>query len=130
MQRLYVEIFGGRDVAPIEPSHFVLPEGHFVVAYEGEVPIAMGGWRRRNDTDAEIKRMYVRDGYRGRGAARTVLAGLEESARAQGIDRLILETTSLQIEALSLYRSHGYDDVPAFGYYADSGHSVHLGKRL
>jgi hypothetical protein len=29
-----------------------------------------------------------------------------------------------------MYRSAGYDDIPAFGYYADSELSVHLGKVL
>ena len=32
--------------------------------------------------------------------------------------------------ARQLYRTSGYQDVPAFGHYAGSPLSVHLGKRL
>ncbi len=74
--------------------------------------------------------MYVRDRYRGRGLARMVLSHLEETAQSQGIARAILETGLMQPEAVALYRSSGYVAIPPFGYYADSGHSVHLGKPL
>jgi hypothetical protein len=41
---------------------------------------------------------------------------------------VILETGSPQPEAIALYRSAGYTEIPAFGCYAGSPHSMHLGK--
>lgn len=120
--------YGGEgDTAPIDTGEFVAPGGHFVVAYLGNQPVGMGGWRRHG-TEAELKRMYVRDAYRGRGIARAVLAELETSAADAGITRLILETGLVQPEAIALYRSAGYTDIPAYGFYAESELSVHLGK--
>lgn len=74
--------------------------------------------------------MYVREDYRRRGLAKSVLSHLEDSARAHGFDRLVLETGHILPEAVALYRAAGYEDVPPFGYYSDPAGSAHLGKVL
>ncbi|MDQ3156959.1 MAG: GNAT family N-acetyltransferase [Actinomycetota bacterium] len=117
------------DVAPIEAAEFLAPQGLFVVIYDDDVPVAMGGWRRHGD-DGELKRMYVRESARGRGLARTLLAHLERTAAASGITRLLLETGLVQPEAINLYRSSGYTDTEPFGYYVGEPLSVHLAKVL
>ena len=129
-QAFYVERFGSPDESPIDAAHFRRPEGYFVVAYEHGVPAAMGGWRRHDDAEAEVKRMYVREGYRRRGLAKSVLRHIEDSARAHGFERLVLETGHVLPEAVALYRAAGYEDVPPFGYYSDPAGSAHLGKVL
>ncbi|MGZ5369946.1 GNAT family N-acetyltransferase [Aeromicrobium sp.] len=130
VQAEYAIRYGGEgDTAPIENDEFVPPNGHFVVACLGENPVGMGGWRRHG-AEAEVKRMFVRGVYRGRGIARAILTELETSAAEAGITRLILETGMVQPEAIALYRSSGYTDVPAFGFYAEAELSVHLGKQL
>ena len=99
----------------------------------------MGGWRFNKEAGlalgdpghvVELKRMYVIPAARGRGHARTVLAHLEHTAALAGAGRMVLETGDAQPEAVALYRSSGYEPVPAFGHYADSEQSIHLGKRL
>lgn len=130
VQLEYVRRYGGEgDTNPLDPGEFVLPAGQFFVAYVGDEPAAMGGWRRHGD-DAEIRRMYVRPQFQRRGLARIVLERIESSARAGGFSRMILETGLAQPEAIELYRSAGYDDIPAFGFYAEEELSVHLGKLL
>lgn len=139
VQQEYVVRYGGRDSARILVDDFTPPRGLFVVAYDGEEPVAIGGWRRHSPDDygglpgrspAEIKRMYVEQTARGRGCARALLAYLEQTARDAGVDWLVLETGHRQPEALALYRSSGYIDVPHFGTYADARLAVHLGKEL
>ncbi len=139
VQGEYVTRYGGRDGARMATEEFDPPHGVFVVAYDGDKPVAVGGWRR-HDPDAygglpgrhpaEIKRMYVAASERGRGLARDVLAYLEDNAREAGVDWLVLETGQRQPEAVALYRSSGYVDVPHFGTYADAPMAVHLGKQL
>lgn len=129
VQQEYQRRYGGEgDTAPIDAAEFLAPDGYFAVAYEDGVPVAMGGWRRHGGTEAEIKRMYVREAARGRGHARVLLTHLEQHAAAAGITRFVLETGLEQPEAIALYRSAGYEDVPAFGFYRDAPLSVHLGK--
>lgn len=126
----YVLRYGGEgDTAPVDTTEFDGANGRFLMVYVDDVPAAMGGWRRHGQ-DAEIKRMYVRPAFQRRGLARLILAELERTAVEAGITRLILETGLEQPEGIALYRSAGYEDIPAFGYYADSELSVHLGKVL
>jgi ribosomal protein S18 acetylase RimI-like enzyme len=59
-----------------------------------------------------------------------MLAELERTASAAGHRKLILETGVKNTEALALYRSAGYVEVPPFGFYAEDAVSIHLGKIL
>ncbi len=130
VQLEYVRRYGGEgDTNPLDPAEFVLPAGQFFVVYVGDEPAAMGGWRRHGD-DAEIRRMYVRPQFQRRGLARVVLEQIETTAAEAGFKRMILETGLAQPEAIELYRSAGYEDIPAFGFYAEEELSVHLGKLL
>jgi GNAT superfamily N-acetyltransferase len=139
VQLEYVARYGGRDASPVDVAEFEGDEGGFWVGYLDGAAVATGGWRLLTDTSvspfptervAEIKRMYVTPSARGRGVARALLRHLEHTARAVGADWLVLETGMVQPEALALYRSSGYADVPAFGHYACAPLSVHLGRRL
>ncbi len=139
VQQEYVVRYGGPDGTPVDRDEFSPPNGHFVILYEAGRPVAMGGWRFSEEARlalgyreraVELKRMYVIPESRGRGHARTVLAHLEQTAAAAGAGRMVLETGRAQPEAVALYRSCGYADVPPFGHYADSPLSIPLGKRL
>ena len=45
VQRFYLEIYGGPDGTPFTAEDFLPPRGGFLVGYDGERPVAMGGWR-------------------------------------------------------------------------------------
>ena len=136
-QLFYVQIYGGPDDTPYATADFSPPHGAFFVGYLNGEAVAMGGWRFRTPgvprvarRPAEIRRMFVREGVRGRGLGRLVLAALETSAAAAGADWLLLETGQPQIAAIGLYRSSGYVDVERFGYYAASETALNLGRPL
>lgn len=129
VQQEYVVRYGGEDESPVELADFAPPRGLFLVGYEGATAVACGGWRARG-ADAEIKRMYVTPAARRRGLARAMLAELERTAREAGHHRVILETGTEQPEALALYRSAGYSEIPAYGHYACYEQSRHFGKVL
>jgi GNAT superfamily N-acetyltransferase len=129
VQAEYVQRYGGEDATPVEPGEFAPPRGAFVVGYAGGEPVACGGWRARDaengeealrDGDAEIKRMFVLAGHRGRGYARAVLGELEGLAAAAGRRRTVLETGTRQPEAIVLYTSAGYVPTATFGVYRDA----------
>ena len=130
LQAEYVLIYGSQDESPIDGSQFSPPHGNFAVRYDDETPVAIGGWRLRDDGRAELKRMYVADPHRGNGHSRSMLNWLEASAVAAGVHTMVLETNERHPAALSLYRSAGYTPVPAFGFYADNPESVYLGREL
>jgi GNAT superfamily N-acetyltransferase len=133
VQQEYVVRYGEVDLTPVDAAEFAPPHGLFLVAYLDGRPVACGGWRVHDGVDgaeAELKRMYVAPAARGRGVARAVLAELERTAVAAGHPRMVLETGVHQPEAIALYRSAGYGDVPSFGFYANEPEAVHLGKTI
>jgi ribosomal protein S18 acetylase RimI-like enzyme len=140
VQSHYRALYGGPgDESVVEVADFEEPTGHFVVGYLDGVPVAMGGWRRLGDRPglpspnaAEIKRMYVAPSARGRGLSRIVLAELETSARAAGLDWLVLETGRPQTSAVGLYRAAGYTEIDGrpYGHYVGEPDAIHLGRSL
>jgi GNAT superfamily N-acetyltransferase len=137
VQAEYVERYGGPDETPLDEGVFDPPKGAFFLGHLDGVPVAMGGWRRREDVHpwgsreaAEVKRMYVASSGRRRGFARAILRRLEESARAAGADVMVLETGTAQPEAIALYTAMGYEQIDKFGYYAWSPQARCFGKRL
>jgi GNAT superfamily N-acetyltransferase len=90
------------------------PTGHFTVGrYAGE-PAACGGFLMLDEKRAELTRVYVRPGYRGRGGGRLLLTVLEDRARVLGATEMVLNTRLDLIEARSLYRREGYVEIPAY----------------
>ena len=130
VQGEYVLRYGGRDEAPIDVAEFLPPEGLFLVARLDGAAAGCGGWRDLGDGRAEIKRMFTAAEHRNRGVARAVLAELEHTAAAAGIKELVLETGTVQPEAIALYESSGYQPIDGFGYYAGRPLSRSFGKRV
>ena len=62
----------------------------------------------------EIKRMWISPAARGLGLGRRLLETLEACALAGGARTARLETGGVLTEALALYRSAGWVEVPAF----------------
>jgi len=137
VQAEYTLRYGGPDETPLDPAMFDAPQGAFFVGYDGQGPVAMGGWRFRSDVTAfgasavtEIKRMYVASRARRQGLARQVLAHLETTAQDAGAAVMVLETGIEQPEAIALYLSSGYSPVEGFGHYKWSSKSRYYGKLL
>jgi putative acetyltransferase len=93
------------------------PHIRFFVARLDGAPVGCGGVALFDDF-AEVKRMYVRDGVRGRGVAPAVLARLEDVARVAGSRVLRLETGDRQLAALRFYERAGFRRCAPFGAYA------------
>jgi GNAT superfamily N-acetyltransferase len=125
IQGEYVVRYGGPDEAPIDAAEFAPPRGLFLLAELDGEPAGCGG-----DGRAEIKRMFTVAAFRHRGVARAVLAELERTAAAAGIGELVLETGTVQPEAIALYLSAGYDPIAGFGHYAGAPRSRAFSKRL
>ena len=130
VQLEYVDRYGSPDETPVDAGEFTPPHGRFVVGYLDGAAVAMGGVRRFDADTVEIKRMYVVPSARGCGLSRVVLARLEELGREMGAQRAILETGSLQPEAIRLYETSGYTPIEKFGHYRCEPDSLSLGKAL
>jgi len=63
---------------------------------------------------AEIKRMWISPEARGLGLGRRLLQELEACAMSAGARLAHIETSAVLTEALALYRSTGWVEVPRF----------------
>ncbi len=90
------------------------PAGLLLVATLHGEPVGCGALKFHDGAPAEIKRMWVAPAARGLGLGRRLLASLESRAAASGVGAVRLETNRALTEAIALYRSAGYREVPAF----------------
>lgn len=99
---------------PADPAEMVPPRGVFLAASVDGEPVASGAVKWVDGSSGAIKRMWVDDALRGLGLGRRMLGALEDEARVLGLSRLRLETNHTLSEAIRLYTSAGYAEVPAF----------------
>ena len=130
VQQEYVERYGGRDGAVVDPAEFLPPRGIFLVAEVAGVAAGSGAWRTHGDGVAEIKRVYVEPAFRRQGLAQALVTALEHSASAAGHRSIVLNSGLRQPEALALYERLGYVTVPGYGIYAGAPEARFLGKDL
>ncbi len=104
----------GRPGSVTTPDEMIPPDGVFLIGYDGERAIAIGGLRRLADGLCEIKRMYVLPDARSRGAARALLAALEDAGRELGYERVRLDAGPEQKHSRVLFEATGYVEIPAY----------------
>jgi len=122
--------YPGQWIHGLHPEDVIDPDFIFVVArLEGEV-VACGAIRRLDSDVAEVKRMFVKHMFRGKGFSRQLLSFLESTTRSRGYQTLKLETGTKQPESLGLYKSSGYKQIPCFGEYVGNPFSICFEKRL
>ncbi len=96
------------------PDEVRPPAGAFFVAYLHGEAVGCGAVKHHADAPAEIKRMWIAPSARGLGLGRRLLETLEACALAGGAEVAHIETSAALIEAIGLYRSTGWVEVPAF----------------
>ena len=102
----------------------------FFVIREDGVPAGCGAIKLFSNEYGEIKRMYVRPDFRGRGFGKLMLDHLATHAKRHGIEVLRLETGIHQHAAIRLYEHAGFRRIPPFGDYWDDPVSLCYEKRI
>ena len=90
---------------------------HVLVLYDGDTPVSCGAIREHSEGTAEVKRMYTKPEFRGKGYGKLILKELEEWARELNYENLILETAINLKPAVGLYTNHGFTKIPNYGQY-------------
>jgi ribosomal protein S18 acetylase RimI-like enzyme len=90
------------------------PAGLLLVATRDGEPVGCGALKFHGSEPTELKRMWVGQSARGLGLGRGLLSELERHAAQHGARVVRLETNKSLVEAISLYRSAGYIEVPRF----------------
>jgi len=99
-----------REIAARTGAELALPSGLLLVArHEGE-PAGSAGVRLLDATTAELTRVFVYEGMRGRGGAPRLVTAAEDAARDLGAKVMILDTRNDLVEARTLYTRLGYEE--------------------
>jgi GNAT superfamily N-acetyltransferase len=98
----------------VNSNELAPPNGVWLIACLDGRAIGCGGLQRLNADTAEVRRIFVDGLARGRGIGRALLNELESHGQRIGYQRLRLTTGDQQPEALRLFESAGYIEIPPF----------------
>lgn len=101
----------------------------FVARIDGKA-VGIGALRRDRDRIAEVKRMYTRPAFQGRGIGGAILNEIEALARREGFRQLVLETGDRHPAAWRVYERAGFTRCPPVLGYPDTTWSVFYQKPL
>ncbi|MDF2613960.1 MAG: family N-acetyltransferase [Clostridia bacterium] len=125
------EIVGGEKQREQYIQYNTLADIHDVILiYHDKVPVACASFKFYDEDTAEIKRVFVRREYRGKGISKQLMSILEKRAKDKGFSKLILETGSPLIEAIALYRKMNYEVTENYGQYKDMQESICMQKSI
>lgn len=123
-------------LAPPEANYFLTveqlaePDTTVWVARDSGKAVACGALKRHSDRIGEVKRMYTRPGWQGKGIGRRVLGEILSAAAEDGLEELVLETGDRHPAAWAIYEKAGFNRCGPVLDYPDSEYSVFYHKQL
>ena len=99
------------DLAHVEQSYLQRRGSNFWMAEIDGEPVGCIGAYRRDDEEAEIRRLAVDRTARRRGVASQLLEQAEEFCRDAGYDRAIVWTANHMSAAIAFLQSRGYHEL-------------------
>ncbi len=92
-----------KDLTSLKPPDGIV----YLLVVEGNI-VGMGALRKLGNEVGEIKRMYIRPFYRGRGYGKQMLNKLLEVGSKFGYSSFLLETSKFMTVARHIYKSVGF----------------------
>ena len=110
-------------------KQYNLPSGGLYLVFYDGLPAGCAGIRKLDDETAELKRMFVKDEYRGHKFGVKLLQLAIDLAKQLGYAKLRLDTLEDMVKAQQLYHSFGFYEIPAYRFNPLGG-TIYMEKML
>lgn len=132
-QALQAELYAPEHCHALPTDALTAEDVRFFTAREGETVLGVGAFKIYKDQSGgygEVKSMFTAPEGRGKGIAAAIMRAIEDTAIAEGLAALKLETGDELEAAVRLYERIGFARCLAFGDYENNGVSVFMEKSL
>lgn len=96
------------------PGDYAPPRGRLLLGVEGAKVAGCVALRPLDPAICEMKRLFVRPAWHGRGYGRVLARAILQQARDAGYQTMRLDTLTRLAPALALYRSMGFVETAAY----------------
>jgi len=103
------------------PGQYSAPDGVLLLYLDEGRPAGCVAVHRWSEDACEMKRLFVRDPFRGKGAGVGLVEAAIEWARTAGYGRMLLDTLPLMETAQRLYERLGFRESPPYRFNPVAG---------
>jgi len=96
------------------PGKYVRPSGRLYIAYSDRIATGCVALRKFDAQRSEMKRLYVRNQFRGLGIGKMLAEQVICEAKAIGYNSIVLDTLSTMESARLLYKNLGFEEIAPY----------------